>query len=49
MKVAEELGLKRKPNVDVPAFAFSNEEKMAQWGFALVCRADETSFAAFSC
>lgn len=48
MKVAEELGLKWKLNVDVPMFAVSNEEEMAWWGFALVlnvCRVDETSFS----
>lgn len=49
MKVAEELGLKWKLNVDVLAFAVSGDEGMVQRGFALVCRVDETSFAAFSC
>lgn len=29
MKVAEEFGLKWKPNVDVPVFAVFNEEEMA--------------------
>lgn len=48
-KHMKELGLKWKLNVDVPAFAVSGDEGMVQWGFALVCRVDETSFAAFSC